>query len=152
MDESGRERRWSGTVMARIHFDDGNACGCVVDEFTTSGAMLKIPPGALLPASFELVFPLTRASFRTFVRWQADQDVRVQFAPLDHQECHGQDDPWDAMVRRELATIGLDHREIHLSPAGTSPLRVARQGSTKQGNGSSKSSGSLRCCRGLPCP
>ena len=52
---------------------------CVLRNQSESGAELKVPPDAQIPASFQLYVPLDGVAYSCVLRWRRNERVGVEF-------------------------------------------------------------------------
>ena len=86
--QSERERRQrvlkGGSILDGI---EKSEVACAIRNMHESGAELRVPPEAAIPAEFLLYVPIDRTAYRCELRWRVGTRVGVKFngtAPKPH--------------------------------------------------------------------
>jgi hypothetical protein len=82
MIEQRAAERVVTSLLGTIVFDDGIST-CLVRDYTTSGARLRISPSMLIPDRFELHLCRTGAEHQVRLCWRSQEEVGVVFERRD---------------------------------------------------------------------
>lgn len=118
MPEQRSGTRWPSLLNGHVLMDDGRSVHCSIRDFSSAGARIQVSAAVKLPASFNLLFPLTQATFRVHVRWRANEETGVEFEPFDRPEILPPTDPVQAMLLEKLLKVEAEKSEIQGRLAG----------------------------------
>jgi hypothetical protein len=118
MQDKRSSKRWPGALKGHIVLEDGRSLGCVISDFSAGGAKIKVADPVMLPACFEVSFPLTLSTFRAHVRWRAHNEIGVQFDSVGSPETLVPRDPVHAMLLERLFKAEAERTEMQERLAG----------------------------------
>lgn len=108
MREQRSGERWPSRLTGHILLDEGRSLECEIRDFSSAGAKIVVGSETRLPDAFEVVFPLTRATFRAHVRWRRGQEIGVAFEQFADPEKVVPTDPIHAMLLERLHVAELE--------------------------------------------
>jgi hypothetical protein len=118
MRENRSRARWASSLTGHVLLQDGSCLPCLIQDFSAAGARIKVSATATLPDTFDLSFPLTRATFEAHVRWRTEEELGVTFEPFEKPETVVPTDPVHAILLERLLKAEAEKEALQVRMAG----------------------------------